>query len=74
MRIKISVLLTLLLSISLSSYIPELILTTTSDFLNKKLPIVGPAVTNYVNHNLTIQNITFNETYAKFVHIEMNLT
>lgn len=74
MLIKTSIILALLLSIIQSSYIPELILTTTSEFLNNKLPIIGPIVTNYINNNLTIQNITFNDTYAKLVHIEMNFT
>ena len=61
-----------LLYVSFCSYIPEMFVTTSADFLNKQLSLNGDTINGLVN-GFQAPNITYDNTVV-FVHIKMNLT
>lgn len=65
-------LLTLILFVSFSSYIPEMFVTTSTDFLNKQLSLNGETINGFVN-SFQAPNITYDNT-VDLIHIKMNLT
>lgn len=65
-------LLTLILFVSFSSYIPEMFVTTSTDFLNKQLSLNGETINGFVN-GFQAPNITYDNT-VDLIHIKMNLT
>ena len=65
-------LLTLILFVSFGSYIPEIFITTSTDFLNKQLSLNGETINGFVN-GFQAPNITYDNT-VDLIHIKMNLT
>lgn len=65
-------LIVLLFFISFCSYIPEMFLTTTADFLNKQLALNGERINGLID-GFQAPNITYDNT-IDLVHIKMNLT
>ncbi len=61
-----------LLYVSFCSYIPEMFVTTSADFLNKQLSLNGDTINGLVN-GFQAPNITYDNT-VDLVHIKMNLT
>ncbi len=58
--------------VSFCSYIPEMFVTTSADFLNKQLSLNGDTINGLVN-GFQAPNITYDNT-VDLVHIKMNLT
>lgn len=65
-------LIALIFSISSCSYIPEMFVTTSSDFLNKQLALNGNKISEKINV-FQAPNITYDNT-VDLIHIKMNLT
>jgi hypothetical protein len=67
------ILLTILSCIVLSSYIPEMFLTTSADFFNKQLSVnAGPIIDKFI-HNFKAPNITIDQTVS-LIHVKINMT
>lgn len=62
----------ILFYVSFCSYIPEMFVTTSADFLNKQLSLNGETIDGLVN-GFQAPNITYDNT-VDLVHIKMNLT
>ena len=62
----------ILFYVSFCSYIPEMFVTTSADFLNKQLSLNGETINGLVN-GFQAPNITYDNT-VDLVHIKMNLT
>lgn len=57
----------------LSSYIPEMFLTASSDFFNKQISVnAGPLVDNFID-NFKAPNIYIDQTVS-LIHVKMNMT
>jgi len=62
----------LLFCVSFCSYIPEMFVTTSAEFLNKQLSLNGDTISGLVN-SFQAPNITYDNT-VDLIHIKMNLT
>ncbi len=71
--IKRIILLTIVSCIVFSSYIPEMFLTTSSDFFNKQLSVNGGPIIDEFIKNFKAPNVTFDKT-IDLIHIKMNMT
>lgn len=62
----------LLFFVCFGSYIPEVFVTTSTDFVNKQLSLNGDSINGFLN-GFQVPNITYDNT-VDLIHIKMNLS